>query len=143
VLGIAIMVGAHRLSLGGFHNPGPGLFPFILGLAIFGCSIPLNLRFLRKADELKSESRVIWNSKKLLQVGLVIISLLAYTFFLTTLGYLLTTFIVFFLIFKTLGSLKLRTILITLILMTTVSYYLFAVLLEVPLPKGILMIGIG
>ena len=73
---------------------------------------------------------------------LVIIYLTAYGLLLTSIGYILTTLIVFFLIFITMGSIKLGTIFIILILMVGISYYVFAVLLEVPLPGGIWRIGI-
>ena len=142
VSGIAIAIGAYRLTVGGFHSPGPGMFPFFLGLALCGCSLPIVIRSLRRKSGPPPEGKELWNKERLRQVILVTIYLVAYALLLARIGYLLTTFIIFFFIFKTMGTLKLRTIFIILILMVTISYYVFAVLLEVPLPLGIWNIGV-
>ena len=141
-LGIAVIIGAYRLALGDFHKPGPGLYPFILGLALCGCSIPAIIGSLRRANETRGEGHEFFKKDRLQKVVLVIIYLTAYGLLLTWMGYVLTTLIIFFLIFKTMGSIRLRTIFIVLILMVGISYYVFAVLLEVPLPMGILEIGL-
>ena len=141
-LGIAIIIGAYRLVLGDFHKPGPGLYPFILGLALCGCSIPAIIHSVRMANETRQKGHEFFKKQRLQKVVLVTIYLVAYGLLLTRMGYVLTTLIIFFLIFKTMGSIKLRTIFIILILMVGISYYVFAVLLEVPLPVGILGIGI-
>ncbi len=141
-LGIAIVIGAYRLTLGDFHKPGPGLYPFILGFALCGCAIPAIISSLRRANEKGREEQEFIKKDRLPKVILVIIYLTAYGLLLTSMGYVLTTLIIFFLIFITMGSIRLRTLFIILILMVGISYYVFAVLLEVPLPVGILRIGL-
>jgi putative tricarboxylic transport membrane protein len=141
-LGIAVVIGAYRLALGDFHKPGPGLYPFILGLALCGCSIPGVMGALRRANETREEGQEFFKKGRLQKVVFVIIYLTLYGLLLSSMGYVLTTLVIFFLIFKTMGSIKLRTVFIVLILMVGISYYVFAVLLEVPLPVGILGIGI-
>lgn len=124
------------MTLGDFHKPGPGLYPFILGLALCGCSIPAVIGSLRRANETRREDNEFFKKDKLQKVVLVIIYLTAYGLLLTWMGYVLTTLIIFFLIFKTMGSIKLRTIFIILILMVGISYYVFAVLPRGPLARG-------
>lgn len=142
-LGIIIIIGSLQLNIGSFKNPGPGLFPLIIGVALVGCSISIVISSVLIFGAKGSMEEISETQGKinLIKVVLVLIYLIVYAFLLEKIGYILTTFIIFLLMFKTMGSIKLRTILLILFLIVGISYFAFVKLLETPLPSGIWRIG--
>ena len=47
ILGVSICIESYRVSLGDFHNPGPGFFPFLIGLAIAVLSSALLVQVIK------------------------------------------------------------------------------------------------
>lgn len=142
-LGIAIMIGSYYLKLGKIDKPGPGLMPFLCGIALSLLSILnilLKLRSFLYASRAHQKIRGIWNEINIKRVGLVLSYLVVYAIMLEKVGYILTTFMIFSFLFKTMGSLKLKTVLMLSSSCSILSYLIFAILLNVPLPKGILRI---
>ncbi|MBI4495477.1 MAG: tripartite tricarboxylate transporter TctB family protein [Deltaproteobacteria bacterium] len=135
-LGSAIAMGSYQLQIGSFYKPGPGLFPFLIGLVLVACSIPVIILAILHAKKIRPEIAGFW-SKSSRKLGWVLICLFAYALLVEKIGYLLTTSFILFFLLKTMGSLKLRILFPVLFLTVAISYYVFGVLLEVPLPPGI------
>jgi hypothetical protein len=135
-LGVFIAVGSYKLGLGRFTKPGPGLLPFILGIILSICSIPILIGSLHTiiTAKTKRENEGIWKGVNLKKIGLVVACLIAYAILLEKIGYILTTSIVFFFLFKIANSQKWQTILIISFLLASISYLIFYVLLQVQLP---------
>jgi len=55
ILGVSICIESYRVSLGDFHNPGPGFFPFLIGLSIAALSLALLVQVVRvkEAEKIK------------------------------------------------------------------------------------------
>ena len=94
-LGIAIYicVGSLRLSLGTFHNPGPGFLSFYAGLILGGLALVVHLQS-RKAPSAKREAEPIWrNRQRGWKMVLTVLALLVYAVGMNYLGFLISTFI--------------------------------------------------
>lgn len=136
-LGIFIAIVSYKIKLGSFNQPGPGLIPFILGIALSLSSIPILIHsFLDIHSRTKQEDESIWKGVNLKNICLMVASLLFYPLILEKIGYIMTTFIVFLLLFKLAGFQKWRFALIASFFTAVISYLLFNTLLEVQLPFG-------
>ena len=132
-------VASFHLRLGTAGDPRAGFYPFILGLLVLSLSAFLLVQSLRgkrtNGDELKifpkgQESKRIW--------GLNLVMFI-YTLLVGFLGYLLCTAALIALIVWFLGLDSWRKNIFVSVLTAAVSYYIFAVILEIPLPQGILV----
>lgn len=132
------MVFSYKLGLGRFHNPGPGLMPFIIGIFLLIVSFcPLMSSLFKKSgkDETANEGQRQTNFGK---ISLVLVSLFAYAFLLETLGYLIVTPLFFILLFRSMGN-KWTTVLVASGLTVLVTYFVFT-FFGVKFPAGILRI---
>jgi putative tricarboxylic transport membrane protein len=88
-VGILACYGATRLGLGSVTEPGPGFIFFWSGLIL----VLLSLIVL--ADSVRSTEDTVLQMGEMnwAKIGLVLLSLLLYAFFLERLGFVLTTFI--------------------------------------------------
>jgi len=110
--------------------PGPGFFPFYLGIILVLLNIPILFTAGKKntttEEELKPQ-----------RVFLTLLTLLLYAFIVENLGYVPATFL-FVLVLLQLAAVK--NVLFILVLsfgISLLSYGLFKELLGVPLPRGV------
>jgi putative tricarboxylic transport membrane protein len=98
LLSVFVLLYAYRLGIGSFTNPGPGLFPFCLGLIMFIIAGILLTQILIKTGVHKTEKDE--QPANFLKVIVVLAVLFAYAFLLENLGFLLTTFAVLAVLFR-------------------------------------------
>jgi putative tricarboxylic transport membrane protein len=128
-----------KTGLEGVHNPGPGLMPFLLALALLLISLYLLIvPFLKKSPQgaamkMVSEKGKTPNYGKMI---LVLACLLGYAFLLEHLGYLVTTYLALLLLFKGMGV-KWGSALFASLTTTLVTYFLFTYL-GLLFPEGII-----
>jgi putative tricarboxylic transport membrane protein len=139
LLGLAVSFGSLKLKLGSLLSPGPGLMPFILGVALTFCSLFVLgkslLLILRKRE---GQRQSIWINVDFEKVVIVVICLLGYTLILERAGFVLATFLILTVLFKTVGSQKWTSVLIASICTVLVCYLVFIAFLKVELPPGFL-----
>lgn len=133
LLGLSIIWQATRLRLGSFHNPGPGLFPLLLGSVIVFLSLFLVLLSARGSKNLGFSP-----GKSLKRVGSVYGALLFYFAILQYAGFLVSTFLLVSYLSIVIGRQRVGAALFRASIMTGLSYLLFDVALKSELPKGIL-----
>jgi putative tricarboxylic transport membrane protein len=108
---------------------GPSTFPYLLGAVLAITGLYLLLR---------PDGPVNWpDPRHLLQMGLVIVVLLAYAGLLEWLGFLIATTLTVTVLGWRLGA-TLKTAVLTGICVSLAVYGLFDMLLELPLPAGLL-----
>jgi putative tricarboxylic transport membrane protein len=108
---------------------GPQTFPYLLGAVLAITALYLLLR---------PDPPAHWpDLKHLLQMGLVVLVLLAYASLLEWLGFLIATLLTVTMLGWRLGA-SLRTAILTGIGVSLVVYGLFDIVLELPLPAGLL-----
>jgi putative tricarboxylic transport membrane protein len=136
-LSVAIMFFSYRLDLGKLHNPGPGLFPFLLGAALLLVTCYFLLQWsLKRAtpDEAEMKKAGRQNYRK---VGFVLLSLLGFALALEKLGYLVTTVLLLALLFGMMEPRRWRFVIIASIVTALITYFGF-LSLGVRFPEGML-----
>ena len=135
-LSLFIMVFAYRLGLEdktgleGVHNPGPGLMPFLVALALLLISLYILISpTLKKRGqkEVSGSGKEAAKKPNYAKMILVLACLFGYAFFLEPIGYLLTTCLVLFLLFKGMGV-KWGSALFASLAATLITYFVFTYL---------------
>ena len=134
-LSISVLIGAYKLGLGGFRDPGAGLMPFLIGGVLFLVSLPMMLRSVFK---IRNEISKKTDPGKIdfVKVASVSGALFVYCLLLQKLGYLITTTLLLAFLFKIAGSKKWWFALIGSVLIAIVSYLGFT-FLGLSFPRGI------
>ena len=139
-VGLFFAAGGHLYALKRAGIPGPGFLPFFAGIILLGLSLVLLISALRRrrahpvstVPEACAPRRV--ELRKSVQV---FATLLFYALALESLGFAATTFI-FMIFFLRLESRRWPTVVPVALGFTAFFFILFKVLLNVPLPAGIL-----
>ena len=136
-IGIFLCIGAYRLSLGTFRNPGPGFLPFITGaiLASLAFVVFLQSRAAKKAEE-KAKPFFV-DKKHAWKPTLVLLGLFAYAVGMDYLGFLVSTTIFLAFLLWAVAAQRWYIVVFGSILASATSYIIFEILLNSPLPKGI------
>jgi len=122
------------LSRGTLANPGPGFFPFWLGMSLLCLSALLIIPNLGAAASTEAQHRA--KRTKWYMVVIVLGSLLGVGLFIEKLGYLVTTFLLTGILCLDWERRNWKATLLTAALITLACYFAFVVLLKIRLPKG-------
>jgi hypothetical protein len=127
---------ASRFSFGDFREPGPGLFPVLISLIIFGLGLVLFFTSLFRTGK---ESKVTVRSLGAVsRVMLVLLLLLAYAIFLEKLGFLMVSFLLILLLLWIVYPQRWWIRLAAAVGGSLGCYLIFEVWLQSQLPKGFL-----
>jgi len=129
-LGAGAAVAASKLPFGGLRNPGPGFFPWWLGLVLLLLGVVLLVQAIRERAGAGAAAERPWKVLLLLAV------LAVYVLVLDAAGYLIATFLVVVFMLRVLEPQRWSVALGVAALAAAGSYVLFAVWLGVPLPAG-------
>ncbi len=130
-------VGALQHGLTRKGAPGPGFLPFLTGLALIFVSLFVLIPALSQREKAKS-SKFFPEKNSLRRLLFVLAALFSFGIAMKTLGYLLTAFLFMFFVALVMKPKGWRTTALLALTAAVVSYALFAVFLEVNLPKGLL-----
>jgi len=136
LLSVAYGVGSLQLPMGTLERPGPGFFPLMVALAMAALSGPLLWGSLSvKQPQTSGEERLPQGRdlRRLLSLGG---SLILFAVLLRPLGYGVANALLMVAVLRLLGMKPWGLVLLSAGLATTISYWLFAVILDVPLPAG-------
>ena len=138
LIGAAAAVTASRFQSTGLldTDPGPALFPLIGGIGLILCGAII---FLQNNDDAAAPG---FGKEGLLRIGKCAVLLVAYMLGLKYIGFLISTLVVLFLfcgMFTFGKSLALWKRIVYTVLVTGAVYYVFAEILHVMLPRGILL----
>ena len=137
LLGTAICFGSLKLGLGTMAAPGPGLLPFLAGVALCLFSVGIFLIAGGKKRSIPAASVNFFpyaDSKRI--VVLVLLSLFGYNLLWGILGFSLTTFIFLTFLFWFVGNRNWRIALMSSATISFLAYALFEFFLEAQLPTG-------
>jgi putative tricarboxylic transport membrane protein len=124
------------VPIGGLHKPGPGFMPFWVAVILAMLSIILWVEAaLRKTEE---EVKFLSGEGKWSSVIWTVGPLLAYSFLVELLGFILSTLILLFFLFRYIGNQKWWVAITGSFLVTFSAHLIFKVALKVQLPYGIL-----
>ncbi len=126
---------ACRLPLGSFKKPGPGFFPLLLGITLFGLS---TLFIILNGFKRFNKEVLLWPSGAGQRVFVTLSALIAYGAVFSVLGYLVSTFLLIFYLLSMTYARKWVMVGIASLLITIAFYIVFQVFLKIQFPSGIL-----
>lgn len=134
LLGFSVfyLVHAVRLPLGSAEQPGPGMFPVLVGTVLLACSTA----FLIQGAGRRAVSAGVPPGEAQRRVAGVTGAMVAFCLALPRDGYGLAVLGLLIVLLRLLGARRWTVIVVVALLATAGSYYLFAVMLGVPLPAG-------
>jgi len=129
-----------RLGRGDLHNPGPGFIFFWMGLIMIGLSLSILLRDVPRKPT-AGERTSVWSGIHWVKIIAVLISLLLYAYFFTTLGFLLSATILLVFLFKAVEPQRWSVAILGAVSSALIAYLVFYVWLGSQLPRGFLELG--
>ena len=132
-IGIGILWEGRSLSIGSLRNPGSGMFPALIAVAMVILSSMLIL-FPQKKDG----DRPLVSAKSLLRLSAVFLAMMLYALFLESLGFLIVSLLLTTLLFIAFGSQSYWKAIFRAIVFTALAYTVFEVLFKSNLPRGLL-----
>jgi putative tricarboxylic transport membrane protein len=136
LLSVAYGIGSLQLPMGTLERPGPGFFPLIVALVMAALSGPLLWRFLCGKKPPPPGEHPFPRGADLRRVLALGGALLLFAVLLQPLGYGITSALLMGTVLRLLGMRHWGRIALSAVLATAISYWLFASLLDVPLPPG-------
>lgn len=126
------MVYSYDLSLGGLTNPGPGLWPFLIGLVIVLCSVVLLTTEHDSSDYERFSARSRFT-------GIGFLSLGVFVLLFARVGFVIPSLLTMVFWLRILGEESWRTTLMISVICTVGFYVLFVPVLGVPFPEDLLV----
>lgn len=123
---------AQKLTVGDYHAPGPGFFPFYLSLLLIVAGIAIFIQGLREKPETEE------TAPRKLRVAVALAAIFIYPFLLEPLGYLLTTFLLMLLCIRMMLTRAWWFAPAVSVVISLSSYIIFKVWLQVLLPAGLM-----
>jgi putative tricarboxylic transport membrane protein len=138
-LGFLVASGAYLATalafpLGDVARPGPGFFP--AGVGVFLCLAATALMISPRRGAPAGAGVASLSREARVRVSATTLGLFAFCLLLPWLGYPVCGFLFIALLLRRLGGARWPGVVITAVLGAVVSYYVFGVLLGVPLPAG-------
>jgi putative tricarboxylic transport membrane protein len=131
VTGVAAVIGSWRLGLGELTNPGPGLWPLVVSIAV-----TITAAILTVVPDMAAYEK--WTRRTTLLAGGVL-SLVVFILLFMTIGFVVPAFLLLLLWLRVFGEESWRLALMLAVGGTAVFYGGFAVLLGVPFPDDIVV----
>ncbi len=139
-IGLFICIGSLRLSLGTFHNPGPGFLSFFAGLIVSGFAQVVHLQ-ARRASAGEKKAGPLWaNKTRGWRMALTFLGLLAYAVVMNYIGFLPSTFLFLVFLLKVIEPQRWAVAVLGSLAASAAFYCVFEWGLQSQLPKGLLKI---
>lgn len=124
---------AARLPLGTAEQPGPGLFPVLVGAFLLAVGVAFLLQCLREGRA----AVLLPAAGACRRVGVIGVALSIFCLLLPWVGYAVTALGLVIVLLRVFGMARWTLTAAVALVATAASYYLFAVILGVPLPAGV------
>ena len=129
--GVAAVIGSWRLGLGELTNPGPGLWPLVVSIAV---TITVSILIVIPDTEAYEK----WTRRTTLLTGGVL-SLVVFILLFTEIGFVVHAFFLLLLWQRVFGDESWRLAFVLAVGGTAVFYVCFAILLGVPFPDDVVV----
>jgi putative tricarboxylic transport membrane protein len=136
-LGIVLAFLSWRLDLGDWRMPGPGAWPFFLGVAL---ALIGGWLFFRPQPPI---GKSFFSTPRWGRLAIGLGTLFGYVLILEPLGYILATALVLFVQLHWVENRRWTTSVLTAVLAAVISFWVFGLCLKVLLPAGIVPIRAG
>lgn len=129
--GVAAVIGSWRLGLGELTNPGPGLWPLVVSIAV-----TITVSILTVIPDTEAYEK--WTRRTTLLTGGVL-SLVVFILLFTEIGFVVPAFFLLLLWMRVFGDESWRLAFVLAVGGTAVFYVGFAILLGVPFPDDVVV----
>jgi putative tricarboxylic transport membrane protein len=136
ILAAGMILAAVRLPYGTIHNPGPGFFPFWLGVILGGMSIALFVQATRGKENERTLRNILEEDVRWGKVLLVLAALILYAFLMDYIGFLIVTFLLMALLLRFIEPRPWKVVIGWALAGSVGSYLIFDVWMKLRLPKG-------
>ena len=133
-----ILFEASRLAFGSIRVPQTAFFPSLLAILLLFFSIALLVQTRRQAAGESREPPI--KSEAWIRISITLAAMLGFALVLEKLGFLLSTFTLMLLLLRVVEAQKWSRVIAVALATALISYFLFARLLNIPLPAGVLEI---
>ncbi len=138
IVGLLFSVWSFTYPLWSLHQPGPGLFPLVLGILLIFLSFVLLLGQVRKRFLSKEKVHSLSMPGGWKRVAYAVFVLLLAIFLFEKMGYLLTFFLLIISLMLGEGFRNRKTLLLLGLIGALGVYFIFVLLLKQELPRGFL-----
>ena len=135
-LALAALFEASKLPFGRLSAPQPGFFPVILAVLLATFSLILMAQAIGESKEESAASRVPTATWK--RIVLAIAALVIFGVLFESLGYIISTFLFLAFLLRAVEQQKWSLVVIVAFFTSLATYLVFGLLLNTPLPGGIL-----
>jgi putative tricarboxylic transport membrane protein len=127
---------AHKLPFGVMRVPQTAFFPKALAVTLAIFSVLLSVRALAGREAPHRAEKIV--AEGWIRVGMTLAALAGFALVLERLGFLLTTFLLMVLLLRAIEAQRWPKVIAVALATALISYAIFAWLLGVPLPPGVL-----
>jgi putative tricarboxylic transport membrane protein len=138
ILAAGMIWAALGLPYGNVHNPGPGFFPFWLGVILVAMAIALFVQTTRGKESERTLRDILEEDVRWGKVLLVLAALVLYAFLMDYIGFLIVTFLLMILLLRFIEPQPWKIVIGWALAGSVGSYLIFEVWMKLRLPKGFL-----
>jgi len=131
-----ILFESRKLAFGSFRVPQTGFFPRALGILLVLLALGELVRALKSSVPARTSEKIA--GEGWIRIGATLATMLGFAVVLERLGFLLATFLLMVLLLRAIEAPRWPKVFFVALVTSLLSYGLFAWLLGVPLPAGIL-----
>ncbi len=137
ILGLGVVYASYRLGLGTLTHPGPGFLSFWCGiiLSVLSALVFIQGGIARRQGN-QTKLRQLWMEAKWSKCIFLVLAMLVYVLTFSYLGFLLSTILLLIFLFKAIEPQKWFVAMGGAILASLISFIVFALWLDVQLPRG-------
>jgi len=135
LLSLTICIEAYRQDIGTIRYPGPGFFPFCVGLVMAGLSLIAMIQSVGKYEQ--EEKRDHQEPFRWWNIVIILAAILVYALVLETVGFLICTFLFVSLLLKVVEPQSWKATILGGLIMAVSSNIVFNVILQSQIPSGI------
>ncbi|MBS4102290.1 tripartite tricarboxylate transporter TctB family protein [Tsukamurella paurometabola] len=133
-----VVIGNLTMNVQSDDSPGPTFFPWLLAIAGYALAAALAVHFVRNPDELARSEKRFRTYTDWASAGWFIGGLIAFAVLLGVLGWILAAALLFWCVTRAFNSKRPLFDVSVGLLLSSLVFLIFGVLLDVPLPSGIL-----
>jgi putative tricarboxylic transport membrane protein len=139
IVGAGVLLSSLSYPIGTLQKPGGGFFPLIASVMLLGLSALLTFQSFTNKDGEKSVDLPFFPGREAAKrILFVFAALLGYRYIFPVIGFALVTGIFIFFLARFLGYFSWKTSIFFAVATAVVSYYLFQVVLKVPMPTPLI-----
>jgi len=132
---LIVCIESYRMSLGALHDPGPGFFPFCIGLVMLGLSLTALFQSMGKKEKTEKTSQE--ESTRWWNIVIITAAIIAYALTLQTIGFVINTFLFVGLLLKVVEPQPWKVAVIGGLIAAVSANLLFNVIFQSQIPSGI------